>query len=435
MNVKQFFNSQFKAYANYDNERSIASVVDGQKTTMRKVLYACSLRSNTEIKVAQLSSQVAFETAYHHGEQGIGGVICNMAQDFVGANNMNFLQPIGQFGSRLSPVPAATRYIFTKLMPEFRQLFKKEDDLILEHLYDDDQKIEPKHYLPILPVVLINGTQGIGTGFASKVMQYNPKDLQADLIAVLTGKKRKKLVPWFRGFKGTVEQGANSNQWIISGVIEVVNTTTIRITELPVGTYLEDIKETLVALKEKELVKDYDDYSSDENGFDIVVTVPRTTTAKPIEELYKLFKLVSKESENLTLWNGNDKLQVFDDTSAIVDYFAGYRLVKYETRRVALIEQVEQEILDLDERIRFINFYLNNHQMFKATPKKELLDNLLAADFTTPEKHLSMAIWSLTKDKIEELEAELIKQINMLEALKVDTADKMFARELQELKL
>jgi DNA topoisomerase-2 len=436
MNIKNFFETQFKSYAIYDSERSIANAIDGQKITARKVLYTCSIRANTEIKVAQLCSQVAYETSYHHGEAGIGGVICNMAQDYAGSNNINFMEPIGQFGSRLSPVPAAARYIFTKLNPSFRAIFKKDDDLILEHNFDDDQKIEPKYYLPILPVVLINGSQGIGTGFASKVLSYNPDDLRNNIIAILENKKRKPLVPWFNKFTGSVERGDENapNQWLITGKLEIINSGTIKITELPIGTYLEDIKSTLAKLKEKDIIKDYDD-NSGEDGFDIDVYVPRATSSLPIEKLYEYFKLVSKESENLTLWTHNDKLRVFKDALELVEYFTEYRLNKYEERRLALIQVVEEEILILDEKIRFINYYLGNTQVFKNTSKKELLELLLANDFKIPESLLGMQIWSLTKDRIAELENELAKKIEYLQSLENDTAKGMYLKELKELKL
>jgi DNA topoisomerase-2 len=434
LKVKKFFDTQFKQYARYDNDRSIANAIDGQKITMRKVLYTCSNRSNSEIKVSALASLVAYETDYHHGDIGIGGVIVNLAQDFPGSNNVNFLAPLGQFGSRLGPENSSYRYIYTELMPSFRSIFKKEDELILEHNYSDDLKIEPKFYLPILPVVLINGSQGIGTGFASKVLQYNPDDLRKDILAVLNGKKRKKLVPWFKGFTGTVEEGDKPGQWIISGKLEVLNTTTIKITELPIGTFPDDMKKVFLDLKEKQLIKDFDD-NSDDLGYNMSISCPRTTTALDIEELYKMFNLVSRESENLTLWTHNDTLRKFSSASEIVDYFASYRIDKYEVRRLALIKEVEEEILDIDERIRFIQYYLGNTRLFKDTSKKELLELLLSENFNSPERLLAMQIWSLTKDKIEEMKKLLERKITYLETLQNDTAQNMFITELEDLKL
>lgn len=435
LTVKQFFETQFRPFAIYDSERSIASAIDGQKITMRKVLYTCALKNVTnEIKVAQLASSVAFETAYHHGEAGIGGVICNMAQNYPGANNINLLEPIGQFGSRLNPTPAAARYIFTKMTKTFRELFKKDDDLVLEFNYDDEQKIEPKYYVPILPVVLINGTHGIGTGFASKVLSYNPADIKADILNKLNGKKRTPLVPWFKGYQGEITKGENENQWVFKGKLEVVNTTTIRITELPIGTYLDDIKATLNKLQEIGFIKDYDDDSS-EDQFNITISAPRSTTMIEIDKLYEKFKLITRDTENLTLWAHNSKLRVFKDTATLIDYFVDFRIGKYEERRRILMKMTEEDILWINEKIRFINFYLANHQKFKNTAKKELIDLLLANNFERYSELLSMQLWVLTKDRIDELENELQSKLDYLDTLESTTPEKMYQQELKELKL
>ena len=99
------------------------------------------------------------------------GAIVNMAQDFVGSgNNINLLLPNGQFGTRLQggKDSASPRYIFTELNPITRKIFINEDDDVLNYLDDDGLKIEPDFYVPIIPIVLINDIQGIGTGFVQK---------------------------------------------------------------------------------------------------------------------------------------------------------------------------------------------------------------------------------------------------------------------------
>ena len=245
LTIDHFFDTQYKCYANYDNERSIVNLIDGLKTTQRKVIYTCLIKNVTEeMKVAQLASMVAHTTHYHHGEQGIAGVICNLAQDFTGSNNLNLLSPIGQFGSRLSPVPAAARYIFTKLSKNFRLYFRKEDDIILEHLFEDDFKIEPNFFVPILPGVLLNNSLGIGTGFASTILSRDPKELTKYIKIKLSGGSKKfQLLPYFRGFRGSVSR-LDDNKYQIKGSISRINATQVKITELPVGMYLDDIKKS-----------------------------------------------------------------------------------------------------------------------------------------------------------------------------------------------
>ena len=84
-------------------------------------------------KVAQLSGSVSELSRYHHGEQSLNGTIVNMAQNFVGSNNINLLEPNGQFGTRLQggDDSASERYIFTQLNPLTRYIFPEADDSVL----------------------------------------------------------------------------------------------------------------------------------------------------------------------------------------------------------------------------------------------------------------------------------------------------------------
>lgn len=435
LNVKTFFDSYYHPYAVYDAARSIAHSIDGLKITGRKVIYTCALKNLTmDMKVAQLASSVAFETSYHHGEAGIGGVICNMAQNFAGSNNINLLEPNGQFGNRLSPVAAAARYIFTHLNKQFREIYKKDDELVLENQYEDGSLIEPKFYVPILPMVLVNGTSGIGTGFASKVLAYNPIDLRKNIIKRLSGDTGNRLKPWYRGFSGKIEEGVTKNQWVFTGKLEIVNTTTIKILELPIGMYLDDFKKTLNKLEDAGIIKDFDDNSSD-TQFDITVTVPRTTTALTLPELYDMFKLVSRDTENLTLWTVDNKLRVFDDAQALVDYFITIRLDTYQKRITALIEKTTSELSWLMTRIRFVDFYLKNTGEFKALNKAELIELLAKNQFDQYVELLSMPMWNLTKEKIEEFKQKAFELRDKITELKNTKPQELYIKELQELKL
>ena len=117
------------------------------------------------------------------------GTIVNLAQNHVGSNNINLLQPIGQFGTRINggKDSASPRYIFTMLSSLTRMIFPEKDDPLLAQQLDDGIKIEPEWYCPILPMVLVNGTEGIGTGWSTKVPNYNPKDLVDNIRRMLAG--------------------------------------------------------------------------------------------------------------------------------------------------------------------------------------------------------------------------------------------------------
>jgi DNA topoisomerase-2 len=432
--ARHFFNTAFKEFSLYDNVRSIPLLTDGLKPAQRKAVYGTFLRGENAglLNVERLSAAVAASTDYHHGIGSLTSTIIGLANDYPGSNNMNLFVPEGQFGSRLTSEAAAPRYIETKLSTFFRALFPKADDAILVHNETDGEKIEPKTYLPILPLSLINGAQGTGTGHACVIMAYNPKEIAAACLNVLAGKKLKPgtLTPWYNGFSGNITRNPETGQVVITGKLQVVNSTTIKVTELPVGVYLDQYKSHLNKMEDAELIKDWEDRST-EDGFDFTITVPRSLTALPEEELYKKFKLISRDTENLTLWDVDGVLKRFDSVEAIVEAFVPWRLSQYEVRRQKLIADAKESIHWSSMKIRFINFYLKNTVLFKNTGKKELIELLIKNEFNEYDRLLSMALWNLTKDKIKELEDELDEFRKQLASLEEDTAKAMYSRELK----
>jgi DNA topoisomerase-2 len=432
-----FFNTAFKEFSLYDNLRSIPYLTDGMKPSQRKAIYGTQLRGENAglLSVERLSAAIAASTDYHHGIGSMQSTIVGLANDYPGSNNMNLFVPEGQFGSRLTSEAAAPRYIETKLSAFFRTLFPKADDAILVHNETDGEKIEPKTYLPILPLSLINGAQGTGTGHACVIMAYSPKEIAAACLNVLAGKKLKagSLTPWYNGFGGTVVRNPDTGQVVITGKLQVVNSTTIKVTELPIGMYLDQYKAHLNKMEDAELIKDYEDRST-EDGFDFTVTVPRSLTALSEEELYKKFKLISRDTENLTLWGIDGVLKRFESVEAIIEAFIPWRLSQYEVRRQKLIADAKESIRWMSEKLRFILFYLAHVNDFKGKKKDDLIKMLIDNDFVDYDRLLSMPMWNLTKDKIEELKNQIAEEKKYLATLEGDTAQAMYTRELKEFK-
>merc|ERR1719160_2060963 len=216
-----FINLELVQFSRYDLMRAVPNVMDGLKPSQRKVLYGCFKRNlRSDVKVAQLVGYVAEHAAYHHGEVSMQGAIVTMAQDFVGSNNINLLMPSGQFGTRImgGKDAASARYIYTRLNPITRMIFSPLDDPILDYLDEEGQKIEPYWYAPIIPMVLVNGAEGIGTGWATSIPNYDPRDIIANLRLFIRRKKMKKMTPWYRGFTGTIKKSAEKGKWDCIGV-------------------------------------------------------------------------------------------------------------------------------------------------------------------------------------------------------------------------
>ena len=236
-----FVNKELVLFSNLDNERSIPSVVDGFKPGQRKVLFSCFKRNLVkELKVAQLAGSVAELSAYHHGEVSLMSTIINLAQNFVGSNNINLLQPIGQFGTRLhgGKDAASPRYIFTCLSPLTRLLFNAKDDPLLAYINDDGLRVEPEWYCPILPTVLINGAEGIGTGWSTKLPNYNPREIIDNLRRMIAGEQPRPMKPFYKSFRGQIDQ-IDDGRVMTSGVCSIIADNTIEITELPIGMWTQ----------------------------------------------------------------------------------------------------------------------------------------------------------------------------------------------------
>jgi DNA topoisomerase-2 len=437
--VADLFAGPVREFSIYNNKRMIPSVVDGFKPSQRKVIYGTlkkspSIDHDKGIKVAQLANYIAEITDYHHGEGSLSGAIIGMAQNFPGSNNLNYLKPIGQFGSRLSPSAGADRYIFTDMMPIFRKIFPKEDDLILISEEEDGEQIEPKYYLPILPNVLINGSDGMATGHATYILQYNPEDLKKYTLNVLKEKKQNvKLVPWWRGYSGDVARG-ETGQVTITGKLEKVNTTTIKITELPIAVWEDDYKAFLIDLEDKGIVKNFKSDSS-ESGWDWSITVPREVGYKDEAELYKIFKLTTRQTENFTVWLPTGKLKNFATAEELCDYFITFRLTKYEERRLAKIKELDEILLDLNERLRFIRFYIANSDKVAKKTKAELTTLLIEEGFTLIDRLLEIKIYNLTKDQIEKLENDIVEAQKRLDHYKSTTDKALYVADLEALDL
>ena len=206
---EQFIGREMIHFSKYDCDRSIPNLMDGLKTSLRKILFTAFKRKLThEIKVAQFSGSVSEISCYHHGEQSLNGAIVGMAQDFVGSNNINLLEPKGQFGTRLQggEDSASERYIFTQLSKVTRRIFPEADDCVLTYLDDDGTPVEPIHYTPIIPMILVNGSKGIGTGFSTDIMCHSPLSVITYVTAAISGKDTSNLTipPYYEGFKGKI---------------------------------------------------------------------------------------------------------------------------------------------------------------------------------------------------------------------------------------
>ncbi|OQR90313.1 DNA topoisomerase 2 DNA gyrase B [Achlya hypogyna] len=360
VSLREFVHSELIQFSLADNLRSIPSAVDGLKPSQRKVLFACFKRKLTkEVKVAQLAGYCAEHTAYHHGEASLHSTIVNMAQDYVGANNLPLLYPSGQFGTRLQggKDAASPRYIFTHLHKYTRLVYPEADEPLLQYVHDDGQPVEPTYYVPILPMLLVNGTEGIGTGWSTNVPSHHPVQLIDRLLTRLDGSDSvPSLQPWVKGFVGRIEpNGAN---YVTTGELSVVKATpksvSVRISELPVGKWVEDYKTFLHGLVASKKLRSFTEHHTDTTVcFDLVVEKEKDGDDDPTM-LRKTLKLESNiNTTNMHAFDADGKLRKFDSSAEIFDAFYDVRLALYARRKEYYQARLARECLKLENRVRF----------------------------------------------------------------------------------
>ncbi|XP_077921832.1 DNA topoisomerase 2-alpha [Halichoerus grypus] len=386
LTYNDFINKELILFSNSDNERSIPSMVDGLKPGQRKVLFTCFKRNDKrEVKVAQLAGSVAEMSSYHHGEMSLMMTIINLAQNFVGSNNLNLLQPIGQFGTRLhgGKDSASPRYIFTMLSPLTRLLFPPKDDHTLKFLYDDNQRVEPEWYIPIIPMVLINGAEGIGTGWSCKIPNFDIREVVNNIRRLMDGQEPLPMLPSYKNFKGTIEELA-PNQYVISGEVAILNSTTIEISELPIRTWTQTYKEQVLepmlngTEKTPPLITDYREYHTDTTvKFVVKMTEEKLAEAERVG-LHKVFKLqTSLTCNSMVLFDHVGCLKKYDTVLDILRDFFELRLKYYGLRKEWLLGMLGAESAKLNNQARFILEKIDGKIIIENKPKKELIKVLI----------------------------------------------------------
>lgn len=383
---EDFVNKEFIHFSKYDCERSIPNMMDGLKISLRKILFAAFKKKLTkEIKVAQFSGYVSEHSGYHHGEASLNGAIVGMAQNYVGSNNINLLLPNGQFGTRLNggKDSASERYIFTELNPLTRYIYPEGDDNILNYLHDDGFPVEPIYYVPIIPMILVNGSKGIGTGFSTDIMCYNP----LEIITILKNKLKKDdenckdLLPYYKGFKGIISK-IEKGKFLIKGCYNRLEKDNVKITELPIGSWTDDYKKYLEDLLEnkKAGIKDYNDLSTDKT-VDISIQfqkgvldqLEQTIHDNGINGIEKLLKLTTtNSSNNMHMFDANEKLKLYKNAKDIIDDYYPVRLSYYQKRKDFIIEAIKKEMIYLSNRVKYIQENLDNTIDLRNKKKEEI---------------------------------------------------------------
>lgn len=456
--VPEFINKELILHSKENTARMVSSL-DGLKNVQRKIIDDM-IESNitsekNEMKVSQLAAHIAQHKYYHHGEASMVDAIVKMAQNYFGSNNINLLVPSGQFGSRLcnGDDKASARYIHSYLSSITTLIYKKEDNPVLDYVYEDGAKAEPKMFAPIVPMVLVNGNIGIATGYGAIVPKYNIKDIIAIIRAKLTNKTPNyDICPYFRGSKyGSVlkDTSKNTECYISYGKYEVDEETDnviIRVTELPCGRNQYSYEKYKIMLQEKlekKLILTYScDLVSEPPVFTVVFTPEMAeNVTKKDGHFYKFLSLsININLNNMYIFDENGFIRKFRNPREVIDMYYNYRIIVYTRRKLYLIDKYERELDILKWKMQFITDVISKKIKVFKEQKKNIIKKLIELQYPPlSQAHegyeylLTISIYKFTQDEIDELQKQLDNKEEELEKIRSTTEEQQWLHELNEL--
>lgn len=468
-----FINKELILFSMADNQRSIPSVLDGLKPGQRKVLYTCFRKNlKKDMKVVELAGLVSGMTAYQHGDTSLQQTIVGLAQTFVGSNNINCLEPSGNFGSRLQGGSdcASARYIYTRLSPFARKVFHTADEPLLTYNEDDGKKIEPEAYMPVVPMILINGADGIGTGWSSSIPNYNPEDIVKNLKLLMDGQTPEPMQPWFRGFTGEVVD-LGGDRYKFSGIIKETGDKEVEITELPIRTWTQDFKDKLEdiikAEKVPSFIRDYKDYNTHSKVHFVIQLDEKNlknAVSEGLEEKFKLSKTIA--TSNLVAFDPEGRITKYATVDDILKEFFTVRLKYYERRKQHQLSEFQRELEKLSNQARFVQMIIDGSLVISKKKKHVLVNELKEKGFKPIAKvadaaklgedepamededeadnHetevlsssydylLGMPMWSLTQERVEKLRGQIGDKEMEIDVLIKLSKEEIWKHDLEE---
>ncbi|CAE8649170.1 unnamed protein product, partial [Polarella glacialis] len=273
---------------------------------------------------------------------------------------------------------ASARYIYTRLTNLTRLIFSQLDDAVLSYQDEDGQRIEPHWYVPVIPLVLVNGAQGIGTGWSTDVPNYDPREIIANLRLFIKKQKMKPMRPWYRGFSGVIKP-AGKGKYEVTGVCEATDKG-IEITELPLKKWTQDYKEFLQTMlpgsdkPSKMQVQDVREYHTENKVHFVVKMNDETMAAAKQQGIVKAMKLEGSISEtNMVLFDHQGCIKRYKNALEIIEEFAGVRWKYYEIRKKYLIDKLTLERNLLSNRARFIGMIVTGKLIVNNRKKDDLV--------------------------------------------------------------
>jgi DNA topoisomerase-2 len=399
--------NEWKAFAMYTVEsRAIPNMIDGLKPVQRFYLYSSLINSKRDFKKVSAVSGIISDYGYNHGESSAAGAGQLMAAEWN--NNICLIEGRGSFGTRLIQEAGAARYVYSRVHDNFNKYVK---DIDLSPVHEDPEHEPPAFYLPILPLVLVNGTKGIATGFATNILPHNPKDLRKACVQYLDkGKITIKPSVKFPDFSGTVEQSKEDpTKYTANGTFVRKGKTAVSITEVPYGFDREGYVKVLDKLEDEGDIVSYED-KCNKNGFHFEVKLKLASAKWNDAKLITKFKLSKPFSQNLTVIDFNGKLREYTDARSLIKDFCDYRIGILQQRIDARVKEYNEEVRWLNVKMEFIQANVDSRITFKDNTKVQVVNQIMqetSALSSDTTRLLALSILNLTKEEIVKLKKQI----------------------------
>lgn len=426
--------NEWLGFAMYTIEsRAIPNMIDGFKPVQRFYVYSSIKNTPKDFKKVSAVAGIISDYGYNHGESSAAGAGQLMASEWN--NNVCLVEGRGSFGTRLVQAAAAARYTYTRLHPNFHIYMK---DLDLSPKHEDPEHEPPAFYVPIIPLVLVNGIRGIATGFATNILPRDPVDIaRACKEYVETGKFSARVKVKFPQFSGTVHYNETEDRYYCTGFFEKKSKTQLSITEVPYGFDRESYIKVLDDLEEEGEIVGYDDLC-DKSGFRFDVKLKQNDSANwSDEKIITKFKLSKVYSENLTVIDQNGKLREYTNELDLIRDFCDFRNEILQKRIDLRIKELTEEARWLSIKMAFIQAVLDNRIIFKNRKKDDVGKQILSETFAISEdvdRLLRINIMSLTDELVKALAKQIEEIKKDLKFWKTTTVKDQFLSDLSELK-
>lgn len=343
MGSSSYILSSSREYSLYVcQHRSIPAIEDGLKTGQRIALWLLR-NKDQKIKTVALGGEMAASKLYVHGDASANNSISFLAAPYK--NNVPLIEGHGSFGSRVAPSEiGAPRYTDVKRAKSAQRILYRDTDIVPMMENYDGSNLQPIHFLPLIPLVLLNGVEGIAVGWSTSIMPHRYTDIVDACVASLEGKKRKPLVPHYEGYDVDVKEIGNQ-QYEITGKVKIIDTSTLCITELPPGMNVEKFLKSLDQMEDDGKIVEFTDRSAD--SIDILVKFKRGSIAKwTPQQAIDYLKIKEKVTQRIVVVDfGGNTIAVYDNADVVVDRFVNWRLGWYRVRYEKMLKDDSDELV------------------------------------------------------------------------------------------